>query len=361
MHSRFWTFCAAANIFLFLMTLTCIYFNKDKTARHDVSLFVRNVVGWGDGNQEWRAFYEAEHDDESYAAFLPVGLEAVGCDKPDRAPICACLAEAHGRECRAKAKEGVVNCFMNVRPVVEVEELDQYMNVYALLDSLNLWGMLGSVVLWIRMYICNDDYAMPYWIQFILGLFAAIIHCSVLESYLGAYVVYILLTCLMCFLSYYHRTDKNWWLSMYMLQYLFTVPNLTILCFMAAQKRDALYVTLGSLLAAAYGFTAFGRALIDDTSLDDVEMKGARNFARGALVFIMLTLTVSAYDDAGHFYFRSYHATPFGHGATLVLLFYLLLGLLCPNNLKRVVFADFAIRFMVSMLMVTELFLYTSA
>jgi hypothetical protein len=358
MHSRFWTFCAAANIFLFLMTLTSIYFNKEKTHYHSISLFQRNVVGWGKGFETWRAFYDMDHDNQTYHEFLITGLEAAGCDHADRAPICSCLIEAHGRECRLKAQAGMRNCFMNKRPVVEVEELDQSLNLYALLDSLNLWGMLGSVVLWIRMYICKDDYSMPYWIQLILGLFASIIHCSVLEPTLGSYLTYILLAFVISFLSYYHRTDKNWWLSMYMLQYAFTVPNLALLSFVASQKRDSLYVTLGTLLSVAFGFTAFGRALIDDTTMDSNETKGARNFARAALIFLMLAVTMTAYDDGGHFYLRSSHITPYGHGFTIVLLFYMFLGLLCPENLKRVVFSDFAIRFIVSMCMVTELFIY---
>jgi hypothetical protein len=357
MHSRFWTFCAAANIFLFLMTLTSIYFNKDKTKHHSKSLFVRNVVGWGKGQDVWRAFYEQDQDNQTYHDFLATGLQAVGCDKVSRAPVCSCLVEAHGRECRAKSRQAMLHCFMNVRPVVEVEELDQYFNTYALLDSLNLWGMLGSVVLWIRMYITQEDYAMPYYIQLVLGLFATIIHCSVLENTLGAYIVYIVLAVLMSFLSYYHRADKNWWLSMYMLQYAFTLPNMAILAFVAAQKRDALYITLGALLSAAYGFTAMGRALIDDTSQDSNEARGARNFARAALIILMITITMSAYDDGGQFYLRSAYSTPLGNNFTLLLLFYMFLGVLCPDNLKRVVFSDFAIRFLGSMFMVTELFL----
>ena len=343
------------------MTLTSIYFNEDKTKHHSKSLFVRNVVGWGKGQEVWRAFYETDHDNQTYHDFLATGLEAVGCDKVNRAPICSCLVNAYGRECRVKARQAVLHCFMNVRPVVEVEELDQYFNTYALLDSLNLWGMLGSVVLWIRMYICQDDYAMQYWIQLILGLFATIIHCSVLENTLGAYIVYIVLAVLMSFLSYYHRADKNWWLSMYMLQYAFTVPNMAILAFVTAQKRDALFITLGSLLSAAYGFTALGRSLIDDTNQDSNEARGARNFARAAVIFIMIVLTMSAYNNGGEFYLRSSYSTPLGNGFTLLFLFYLFLGLLCPANLKRVVFSDFAIRFLGSMFMVTELFLYSSA
>lgn len=356
MHSRFWTFCAVANIFLFLNTLSVIYFNKDKVNRLDISLFHRSVVGWGSqGNVLWRDFYDAEHDNATYQAFLPQGLAAVGCDVVNRAPICQCLIQAHGRQCMAAAKEGVRNCFMNTRMVIRIDEKDNILNPFALLDLLNLWGMMGSVVLWIRMYICRDDYAMPYYIQLILGVFAAIIHSSVLEPRTGAYVLYILLACLMSGLSYYHRLDKNWWLSMYMLQYAFTMPNLATLAFVATQKRDLLYIITGLMLAVAFGFSAMGRALIDDTQDECSESRGARNFVRAAMVFIMIALTFAAYDESGQFWSRSAYNTPVAQGFNLVLLFYMVLGLLCPNNLKRVVFSDFAIRFIISMHMQAEI------
>jgi len=359
MHSRFWTFCAVANIFLFLVTLSVIYFKKDNYQRLHVSLYHRSVVGWSDGgNKIWRTFYESDFDNQTYQNFLAQGLEAVGCDHLLRAPICNCLALAHEKgntHCTTAAYEAVKNCFMNVRPVVNVDELDRHLNPYSLLNSLNLWGMLGSVVLWIRMYICKDDASLPYSIQLILGIFAAIIHCSVLEPGISSYITYLVLVGLMSFLSYYHRYDRNWWLSMYMLQYAFTVPNMALLAFVGSQKRDMLYVITGSMLSVAYGLTAFGRALIDDTQDEGNEARGARNVTRAALVFILIVLTMAAYDEGGQFYMRSANTTSLANGFTLVLMFYLFLGLLCPSNLKRVCFADFAIRFLVSMLLQSEL------
>lgn len=360
MHSRFWTFCAAANIFLFLMTLSVVYFNKDKVSRMDASLFHRDVVGWASGGQVWRDHYKEDRTPAQHTAFLPIGMAAVGCDVPNRAPLCACLLDAHSRPCRAQGEAAMRNCFMNTRPVVQITELESKMNVYALLDVLNLWGMMGSVVLWIRMYICKEDESMPYSIQFLLGVFASIIHCSVLESQLSAYITYIVIAGLLSFLSYWHRLDRNWWLSGYMLQYAFTVPNMAMLVFVCTQKRDMLFIIVGFMLSIAYGFTAIGRALLDDGKDDSNEARGAYNLARAALIILLLVLTLSAYDDGGHYFLRSSHATPAAHGMTLVLIFYLFLGLLCPSNLKRVCFSDWAIRFLASMLLVTDLILAPS-
>jgi hypothetical protein len=357
MHSRFWTFCAGANVFLFLLTLSVIYFNKDKAQRLNASLFHRDVVGWNSGGNEWRMFYDAnmDADNATWAAFLPTGLAAVGCTEDYQSSICTCLTSAHQRTCRKSAKEGMRNCFMVSRPVVAVTELDRTLNMYALLDALNLWGMLGSVVIWIRMYICKEDESMPYSVQFILGLFTSIIHCSVLETNITSYIVYIVITMLLSFLSYVHRADKCWWLSMYMLQYAFTVPNMVVLAFVATQKRDAVYLIVGFMMAVAFGLTAVGRALLDDAGDDSVEGKNAYNVVRSALIFMMIMLALGEYPSTGERYFRSFGTTVIAHGFTIVLIAYLFLGLLCPNNLKRVCVSDWAIRFIVSMLLITEL------
>ena len=215
--------------------------------------------------------------------------------------------------------------------------------------------MMGSVVIWIRMYICKEDESMPYSVQFILGLFTSIIHCSVLEPQLSSYIVYILLTALLSFLSYVHRQDKCWWLSMYMLQYAFTVPNMVTLAFVATQKRDMLYVIVGFMLSVAYGLTAIGRALLDDAAEDSMEGRNAYNVVRAAMIFIFLMLTLGEYPDYGERYMRSFSTTAVAHGFTVVLIAYLFLGLLCPNNLKRVCVSDWCIRFVTSMLLITEL------
>lgn len=356
MHSRFWTFCAAANIFLFLITLSVVYFNKSKAQKFQISLFHRQVKNWGSGQKEWYDFYNNQYSEAAKDTFRPTGMMAVGCDNIHRAPICRCLENALNKPCKASGLEALRHCFMNVKPTLEIEELDSVLNPYALLDTVNMWGMMGSVVLWIRMYICKEDYSLPYWIQLVLGIFAALIHCSVLEPSLSAYLIYVALSILMSTLSYYHRTDKNWWLSMYMLQYLFTLPNVTLLAFIQCQKRDMLYILMGFLFSIIYGMGSFGRALLDEGSEDSVEMRGARNMIRAALVFLLLGLCGAAYDDGGHFYTRSAHTSAStAHGFLLVLISYLFLGLLCPSNLKRVVFADWAIRFLFSMLMMTEI------
>lgn len=357
MHSRFWTFCAGANVFLFLLTLSVIYFNKDKAKQLESSLFHRDVVGWNSGGASWRDFYQnnMEADNSTWTAFLPVGLAELGCTDVYQSPVCTCLTEAHSRTCRKSARQGMLNCLMNSRPIVKVTELDRTLNLYALLDALNLWGMMGSVVIWIRMYICKEDESMPYSVQFILGLFTSIIHCSVLEPQLSSYIIYILLTALLSFLSYIHRLDKCWWLSMYMLQYAFTVPNMVTLAFVATQKRDMLYLIVGFMIAVAYGLTAIGRALLDDDADGSMDGRNAYNVVRAAMIFMMLMLTLGEYPDHGEWFLRSFSTTHIVHGFTAVLIAYLFLGLLCPSNLKRVCVSDWSIRFVVSMLLITEL------
>jgi len=177
----------------------------------------------------------------------------------------------------------------------------------------------------------------------------------VLEPIISAYLIYIALVLAMSFLSYFHRGDKNWWLSMYMLQYAFTVPNVALLAFMGTQKRDMLYVVSGTMLSVVYGLTAFSRALLDEYNDDGNEAKGSRNAVRAALIFILLVLTMSAYDDGGATFTRTAAATAVANGFTLLLLFYLFLGLLCPSNLKRVCLSDWIIRFLVSVLLATEI------
>ena len=358
MHSRFWTFDAAANIFLFLITLSVVYFNKEKAQKTKISLFHRNVVNWGKGQKVWYDFFNGAYTDSEKNAFRLVGMDAVGCDVMNRAPVCTCLDNVMQQPCKNKALESIRNCFMNVKPTIAIEELDMSLNPFALLDTVNMWGMMGSVVLWIRMYLCKEDYALPYWIQLVLGIFAALIHCSVLEPSLNAYIFYVVLAVTMSGLSYYHRTDKNWWLSMYMLQYLFTLPNVALLAFIQCQKRDFLYIVTGVMFSVVYGLSAFGRALLDEATEENTEMRGARNMIRGALVFVLLALCGAAYDDTGQYFTRSAHTSASNaHGFILVLVSYMFLGLLCPANLKRVVFADWSIRFLVSMLMMCEIIL----
>lgn len=355
MHSRFWTFCAGANIFLYLMTVAVVFINKDKIKRLDVSLFHRDIVGWGSGSQVWRDFYNSNPDNVTYSNFLPLGMAAVGCTEEYSAPLCHCLEGAHARPCIASGKEAMQNCFMNQKPVIKIVELDRSLNVINLLTMLNMWGLLGSIVTWIRMYICRDGVTMPYYIQFVIGLFAAIIPCVVLESYLSSFFIYIAAVLLMSFITYLHKEDKTWWVTMYMIQYAFTVPNMVIFCYIGTQKRDFLYLLLGFFLATAYGLMSLGRTLLDEACEESVEARNSYNMSRAAMIFIMLVLTFSAYQDEGHYWFRSFSTTPSVHSLSIILLFYLFLGLLCPNNLKRVCISDWCIRFVVSMHLVTDL------
>lgn len=358
MHSRFWTFAAAANVFLFLNTITVIFFEKEKSQQFEVSLFHRTAAHWVDGAKVWREFYDSAYTDASYTAFLPQGLKVMGCTEMNMAPLCECLSAAHAlgvSRCKAAAKGALSRCLMMARPVVEVTELKETLNLFALLSTLNMWGMLGSVVIWIRMYICKEDESMPYWIQFVLGLFGAIIHSAVLQPHVGPFVTFVVITTFLSILSYLHRLDQNWWISTYMLQYLFTVPNFALLAFIGTQKRDMLYLTVSTILAVAFGMMSMGRSILDDSGKDSVEMRGSVNMVRIALFFIILVLTMSAYDDGGHYFLHVSHLTTHANAFSVALLFYLLLGMICPNSIKRVCFLDWSLRFVLSMLMQTEL------
>lgn len=358
MHSRFWTFVAAGNIFLFLITICVVYFEKGKVSNFDATLFHRNTPNWAKGIRVWRKFYDEPYDNETYSSFLQTGLRAVECSVHSTLPMCMCLKNAHELgtlQCKKVAQHEMNKCFMTMRPNFEIEELEQSLNIYSLLDTLNLWGMLGSVVIWIRMYICKEDETLPYWIQFVLGIFGSIIHCAVLQPQIVSFVIFIVLTSLMSFLSYYHRLDRTWWMSMYMLQYLFTVPNFTLLANIGTQKRDMHYIIVSFMFAIVFGLAAFGRALFDEASKESQEFAGAKNAVRVCLLFLTLMMTMGAYDDGGNFLLRTANMTSFANAFNIALLLYLLLGMLCPNNLKRVCFMDWSLRFMLSMLMMTEL------
>jgi len=57
MHRRFWTVCAAANIFLFFLTSVMVYIRHDTATGLDITLTRRSVTHWVDGMNVWREFY----------------------------------------------------------------------------------------------------------------------------------------------------------------------------------------------------------------------------------------------------------------------------------------------------------------
>lgn len=358
MHSRFWTFLAAGNVFLFLMTACATYFSKENVKHFDASLYYRVIPNWGESIRFWRTFYKSDATPEQHAQFLPMGLNMFNCHVGSPLPLCVCLMDVHRlgqTECKEAAVHKLSKCFMLVRPSIRVEEQKEGLNLYALLDTLNLWGLLGACVIWIRMYVCKEDESMPYGVQFILGIFGAIIHCSVLEPNLNSFLVYLALVIVMCFMSYYHRTDKVWWMSLYMVQYLFTIPNFVLLANVATQKRDMSYMVASTMLAVVYGLSALGRSLFDEYDRDSDEYAGSKNIIRVVMMFVIGILSLGAYDTSGTYFLRSASATPFSNAFSGILAVYMLLGILCPNNLKRVCFMDWCLRFLVSMFMLREL------
>jgi hypothetical protein len=358
MHSRFWTFLAAANIALLIITSGTIYVYKDKASRFSANLFHRNTPDWGVGRKTWNDFYATSFNAEELEEFLPRGLQSVGCTMESSLPICVCLRDAHAlnnNQCKEASIHKQNSCFMFARPNFAIEELDRSLNIYALLSALNLWGLLGAVVVWIRMYTCKEDESMPYAVQFLLGIFGAIIQAAVLEPTVSSFATYIALVLIMAFMSYYHRLDKSWWISMYMIQYLFTVPFFVLLTNMATLKRDMLYNIISLIISIVYGLAAFGRAIFDDAKKDNVEFSGSKNAIRVAMIALAGVLVLSAYDNAGAHYLRASSATSFSHGFALMLLIYLLLGLFCHDNFKRICFMDWSVRFLVSVMMVIEL------
>jgi hypothetical protein len=358
MHSRFWTFLAAANILLVFITSGTIFYYKEKASLFSAKFFHRNTPNWNQGRSVWDNFYKTSFTAEEHVEFLPTGLEAVGCTMESTMPMCVCLKDAHAlndNQCKEAAIHKQDSCFMFARPNFSIEELDRSLNIYALLSALNLWGLLGSVVVWIRMYTCKEDESMPYAVQLLLGIFCAIVQAAVLEPTISSFAVFIALVLIMSFMSYYHRFDKNWWISMYMIQYLFTLPFFVLLTNMATLKRDMLYNIITLIITVVYGLAAFGKSLFDETKKENVEFSGSKNAIQVAMIAIAGVIILSAYDNAGEHYLRSASATSFSHGFALMLLFYFLLALFCSDNFKRTCFMDWAVRFFVSVIMITEL------
>jgi hypothetical protein len=353
MHSRFWTFCAAGNVLLFLCSTTVLYYNDRLSSTTTMSLTHRSVSGWAKGLNVWRDYYrDMAVVPEGYSDFLAVGLEAVGCTGIERSPACTCLSTAHETgqsQCPSAAYEQLQHCFMQVRPVVEIDELERSLNPFALLDTMNMWGMMGSVLIWVRMYVYREDESMPYSLQVVLGIFAAMIHCSVMEPTVDSFLVYIALVLVMSFISYLHRLDKEWWVSAYHVQYMFTVPNLVIMQNIIAQKRDFSFIAFSAMASVTFGILTFAKTLLEQISKESFELSCIHNVNRMVLFSIFLVLTMSSYGAAGTQYFQS--ATV----VTAVCALHLILGLFGTSNIKRTYFMELMFRIIISLNMLMEL------
>lgn len=358
MNSRFWTFMAAANLFLYLFA-NINYFNlNDKISKLNMTLFRRLIPNWADGPQVWRNFYKTEYTSAEYEDFLPVGLHAVNCAHGSTLPMCTCLLAAHelgNTDCKEAAIDAMNKCFIHSRPNFAVEELKESLNIYNLASIMNIWGLLGACVIYIRMNVCKEDALMPYFIQFMIGVLVALVHCAVLENSLSSFLIVIVSVVVMSFLTYYHRLDKFWWISMYVIQYVFTLGTLVLLCNMGTQKRDFLYVMSSFLLSVVYGLTTLGRSLFEGYSKQSIEFTGSKHAVLIAMIFMALVLVLSAYDNAGDFLLRTSNAVSFSNTFAGVLLLYLLFGIMISDHVKLISFMDWALRFVISMYLVVEL------
>jgi len=355
MHSRFWTFCAASNILLFFATIIVIFVNKDLSTEIGMSLTHRSVKKYSSAVHIWRDYYNtissvAETPD--YHSFLQVGLDAVGCSRNSTLSMCTCLVEAHAAgvtDCKAVAQNKMSRCFMMLRPVTQVDELDRKLNPYALLDTVNLWGMLGSLLIWMRMAISKEDESMPFTVQMMFGIFAVVIHCSVLEPRWESYVTFSVLVLTMSFISYLHRMDKDWWISLFHVQYMFTVPSLIVLEKLLTQRRDFSYIVFAFILSIAFVFVAFAKTFIEQLKQDSSELKSVENSMRLALFSMFVVICFSSYPASGFQYFESV-------GITWALTcFYLGLGLFGTYNIKRIYFMEMFFRLVISINMLVEL------
>ena len=351
MHSRFWTFCAAGNVLLFLCSTTVLYYNDRLSSTTTMSLTHRSVSGWAKGLDTWRDYYrDMEVVPEGYADFLAVGLDAVGCT--ESSPACACLSRAHQTgltQCPSAAYAQLQHCFMQVRPVVEIDELERSLNPFALLDTVNMWGMMGSVLIWVRMYVYREDESMPYSLQVVLGIFAAMIHCSVMEPAVDSFVVYIVLVLVMSLISYLHRLDKEWWVSAYHVQYMFTVPNMVMMQNIIAQKRDLSFIAFCAMASATFGILTFAKTLLEQISKESFELSSIHNVNRMVLFAIFLVLTSSSFGASGTQYFQSANVV------TTVCAFHLILGLFGTSNIKRTYFMELLFRIVITLNMLMEL------
>lgn len=360
MHRRFWTVCAAANIFLFFLTSIMVYIKHDVAADLDISLTRRSNSHWVDGMAVWRDFYRhcSNVSDASYLEFLPTGLAAVGCSSLEQAPSCMCLFNSHmngAHSCVAAAQKGMENCFMNMKPATSIVETEMSLKPIALLNALNAWGMMCSVLVWIRMYTANQEVSMPYLMQLVLGSFAMVVHCSILEPSGKAFSIYMVLVVLICVLSYYHHADKRWWVSTFLVQYLFSVPTLLLLNHALTLKRDVTFVAATAGVAMAFGLVTFGRVLLEDlfdkevTESEQQNQGGAAVVCQTVLMSLFFAMTTLSYTDTNLDAFQS----------TYVVLYlfplYLGLGMIGVANIKRICVTELLFRSCITISLLFEL------
>ena len=355
MHSRFWTFCAVSNMLLFLVSVIVIYLKKDISTNVHMSLTHRSVTQYSSAIRVWRDYYSAMSavsDTPDYQSFLQVGLDAVGCTANTTLSVCSCLAEAHAvgiSQCKAAAEEKMSHCFMTLRPVMQIDELDRSLNPFALLDTMNLWGMMGSVLIYMRMSVSRDDESMPNTVQMFFGILASVIHCSVMEPQWESYLTFLILVLAMSFISYLHRLDKEWWVSAFHVQYMFIVPNLIVLERVLTQRRDFSYIVFGFTIGVAFAFVSFAKTFLEQIKQDSKELASVHNCLRMVLLSIIVVLCLTTYPASGTYYFESVNVT------SALVLFYLMLGLFGTSNIKRVYFMELLLRAVISINMLVEL------
>jgi len=361
MHRRFWTVCAAANIFLFFLTSIMVYMRHDVASEFDIKMTRRSNTHWVNGMAVWRDFYRhcSNVSDASYVEFLPIGLAAVGCLNLEQAPSCRCLYNSHmNGACVSAAQKGMENCFMNMKAATSVEETEISMKPVALLNALNAWGMMCSVLIWIRMYAANDEVSMPYLMQLVLGSFAMVVHCAILEPSGKAFAIYMMLVVLICLLSFYHHTDTRWWVSTFMVQYLFSVPTLVLLNHTLTLKRDITLVAATMGLATVYGLVTFGRVLLDDlfasqgkeTTADELYYQS--NASVGCQVVLMMLffgMTSLSYFESGFDVFQSTYVVWY------LFPLYLGLGMIGVVNIKRICVTELLFRLCITTSLLFEL------
>jgi hypothetical protein len=356
MQSRFWTLCAAGNIILFMFTVAVVYYYNNQSYELGLSLYHRSVAGWADGLRKWRGFYDGlptgnVTDVVAYDAFLPEGMAAAGCADPTASPVCACLQETYtmGRTlCVQAARSHLKTCTFNTRPLIHVEEMSVAIKPFALLDALNIWGMMGSVLIWIRQYTTKDEEAMPYWMQLVLGTFAAIIHCSVLEPTIMTFLAYVPLVLAFSGLCYSHKTDPTWWVSTYQIQYFFVVPTLTLLGSVLTQRRDVAYVIFMFILSMAYGLVAFAKTLLEQAK-ESHEQTMMVVICQSVLLCLYVTLLFISYSQTGLYYLESVQLI------WCVYSLYAGLAMLTTLSIKRVFFMELLLRIIVTASMLMEL------
>jgi hypothetical protein len=231
---------------------------------------------------------------------------------------------------------------------VEIDELDRSLNPFALLDTVNLWGMMGSVLIWMRMYT-KDEKSMPYSMQTILGVFAAFIHCSVMEPTVQSFVTYTVLVLGMSFISYLHRLDEDWWVSAYHIQYMFTVPNMILMHNVLAQQRDFSFIVFCFIAGVTFGLVTFAKTLLEQVKQASFDLKCIHNVNRLVLFAIFLFLTMSSYVPSGLHYFESLATV------TAFTGFHMILGLFGTSNIKRTYFMELFFRVVITFHMLIEL------